>query len=537
MNNQIISDDEEKTIKEKLRDKIPDEVYEKTLNKKLYRLNNDIEDLDKLIKKLSNKLEILTPNIVDLMDEKDSLKRELKERTKRGLGVFSLSRLALNQIIKNSFKNNKKEVKVKVKEKTSKLRSKISIKKTNAINTTNLKIKTLGHKVWGCSKEKFQSWKNGYKNYLEKVFPEILSEEKKTMKKKLSGIKEEMDETLKIINKLKKDKNLNNSYYMKQVEDQRERLIDQHVKRYNKGLGIFSLSRLAIGQIVKKSIKKSSEFAELIHKEILENKLKEKTDKSKDIKNKIKENNKKIEKIIKEDSNMNDYYRNLTETKIASVKVKKIDNKKIDEIKNSNKYKKAIAAIAVIGIAAGAGASAINSGNTTNTEKNKTDVLENNSPIVQEEHINKNTKEEVNNNISLNSFVKLDEGSKMYETSKLEGKVGIIGMNGYNSDQLFKINAITYINSNNEITSFNLVQKDNDSKNKIIEQHKEYIKNNPNAIVLNFHIVPCDNYGIDDPSDMELGGWTNNEKSAINKISTETILQNAQNALQNRRGL
>ena len=140
----------------------------------------------------------------------------------------------------------------------------------------------------------------------------------------------------------------------------------------------------------------------------------------------------------------------------------------------------------------------------------------------------------VETSIKLGNYLTIENGSTIYQNSELNGNRGIIGMNGYDDETLFKVNAITYIDENGIETTFNVVQKSEQAKKLVEEHHKKYIENNTNIKVKNFHITPCDELGVPitkNQNDIDLGGWTNTDKSKIQNIDNNKVFMDAYQSL------
>ena len=323
-------------------------------------------------------------------------------------------------------------------------------------------------------------------------------------------------------------------------EDKIKKLETKKAKMQNKGLGIFALSKLAVQKMrmnfkenrrkrkqvrqIKQevnSIYENQKRIEELQKEIekYNNNISERIKKNPDLVNKINDNV-EITKIHTEVTSDNDKEVTDIVTKVTEIRIPSKEEKEV--IKKSSRFKKALAAIALItGIAIGLSGS-FNSKNVNNITPD--DVLVDVPPPI-ETSINENQE------VKLGSYVNIDNGSIIYEKPNLDGNSGLIGTNGYDSNTLFKVNAITYVDENNNEITFNTVQQDDQNKNKIEEEHKKYLENNPNLEVKNFHITPCDELG-NPMSDNELGGWTNSYNAKIKKVDMQKVLVNSNNSLE-----
>ena len=420
----------------------------------------------------------------------------------------------------------------------------ITIKEKEKILPLNKKIQIKGHKIWSCTKAKFPSWSNGFKKLKEKLKEVIPNEEvqQKENKKEIEDITKKIERKENIVSLMKQSGEFESGvgkYRLEEVRKEISKLRVKRIKRERKGLGVFSLAKLTLNQIIINGKNKVNKYQTQMEEAKLKeellsnyNKIVENKKKILELENNSKEIKNKEDAILKENPNLNSYFDELTNVSNAkttfNAKIKNVEKEEIEKIKKTSNYKKAIATLS---LAAGITlSSALLSGDSS--DKSSTSIEKNEEFI--DLSVEDTIKEEKPQELNLGGYVKLKEGSKIYESSELSGKVGLIGMNGYDSEQLFKINAITCIDSNNKITLFSLIQKDENSKKQIMEQYKNYVKEN-DITILNIHITPCNEYGIEDDKEMDLGGWTNNEKSGISTVSIETILNNTQKALQSKK--
>jgi len=232
----------------------------------------------------------------------------------------------------------------------------------------------------------------------------------------------------------------------------------------------------------------------------------------------------KQEETIKANPQLEEYSKKIsseekktsTEKKIIPItSVRKATEEEKTEIKKSSKFKKAIAAISAIVIAAGVALGAMSAA--------KTNTIDTQSVTYTQENVLEEIKK-TNENFSLNDYVNLENGSKIFDSPTFDGKSGEIGTNGYDGNTLFKVNAVSYVDENNNVTSFNLVGQNEETRKNIQNSQIEFIKNNPNAVVHSIHVTPCNSTGEPELAN-ELGGWTNTTKSQINKIDLNNINQ------------
>ena len=323
-------------------------------------------------------------------------------------------------------------------------------------------------------------------------------------------------------------------------EDKIKKLETKKIKMQNKGLGIFALSKLAVQKMrmnFKENRKKRKQIREInqevnsiyenqkrieeLQKEIekYNSNINERIKKNPDLVNKA-NNNVEITKIHTEITSDNDKEVTDIVTKVTEIRIPSKEEK--ETIKKSNKFKKALAAIALVtGIAIGLSGSFIN--------KNVNNIATNDNLVVTPPPIETSINE--NQEVKLGSYINVDNGSIIYERPSLDGNSGLIGTNGYDSNTLFKVNAITYIDENNNEITFNTVQQNEQNKNRIEEEHKKYLDNNLDLEVKNFHITPCDELG-NPISDNELGGWTNNNNAKIKNVDMQKISANSSNSLE-----
>ena len=147
---------------------------------------------------------------------------------------------------------------------------------------------------------------------------------------------------------------------------------------------------------------------------------------------------------------------------------------------------------------------------------------------------NVNNEENVTDTIRLGNYVTVQNGSTLYQTPNLDGSRGIVGQNGYDSETLFKVNAVIYVDEDNNEKSFNLVQKDEQSKKQIEEEHKKYIESHDNIKVKSYHITPCDELGLPvdkNQKDIDLGGWTNNDNTKFENVELKSVVMDAYKSL------
>ncbi|MBE6152997.1 MAG: hypothetical protein E7166_02045 [Firmicutes bacterium] len=312
--------------------------------------------------------------------------------------------------------------------------------------------------------------------------------------------------------------------HLKEVKRKIQRLEKKQIKVSNKGLSVFALSPLILTNIKNKTKTKFNNFIKNKKEQYQDKKREQEIQK---VKAQIQANLERLKELNGEALELLEKHPEFAEktldttSTVTGVRAPSVSEQ--EKIKKSNNFKKACAAIAIVtGIAIGVGSIA--------TYNNKKEVNKVDS-IAQVDNTNQQIEANVEQqeNIKLGDYITIDNGSAIYKTSELKGIYGEIGKNGYNSDSLFMINAITYVDENNVETSFNLVGKTDHSKKMIQEQHKKFIEDNKNIKVKNFHITPCDELGIpvsNSSTNMELGGWTNSSNSSVKKVETSTVLTN-----------
>lgn len=411
-------------------------------------------------------------------------------------------------------------------------------------------------KSWSSITTNFlKKYKNGFKNKLSKLKEELLPTEEQ-IQEKLEEVREKkiekIDEKRYELDRLKsalEDEDEyrigENKYYLKEVKNELRKLDKKRINISKKGLSVFSISGLAISKIKNNINNKWKKYLENRN----ESKALKKSEKAKE---QLLKNIEKLKVLKEEENNILNTYPELKDEEIIHTVTKIDDGKDIDttesfikvtqiknpskdekeEIKKSSKFKQALAAMAVItGLAIGGMAISNTDVDINNTSKENTDdniaqvqvetheEKENVSSIIEDQKEEKTT-------LELGNYITIDNGSVIYETPTLNGNHGVIGQNGYNDETLFKVNAVTYLDNNNNEVSFNLVQKSEQSKKLTMEKYKKFIEQNPNAKIKNFHVTPCDELGMPVHGN-ELGGWTNSEKSKFENIDTNQITMDA----------
>ena len=393
------------------------------------------------------------------------------------------------------------------------------------IKVTKKRLLSIPKLVYNKVKEFYHSSKNKLKNY-------VTAEDKNAeLSKKIDDVKAKKSELYSTRRKMLKNEEFvtgSKKYYFDAIEEEIDKIINKEIKLKNKGLGVFSIGKLYINKFINNQKEKANKRKA---KKELEKALKEQMKIEKELREKLEKLTNEKETLvsrttetIKNNPKLEDYYKsiisdskdNVSEKKIIPITAtRKATEEEKAEIKKSNKFKKAIAAISAIVVASGIALGGFHAANTSgNIPSNQVSYTEN-----IEEKINLNQE----NEIKLNDYIKLENGSKIFETSNFDGKSGEIGKNGYDNDTLFKINAISYTDDNNKTVIFNLVEQNN-KKQEVQASHDEYIKNNPNAVMSAIHVTPCNNDGTPE-LEQELGGWTNTSNAQINKVELNNIEQ------------
>jgi len=397
-----------------------------------------------------------------------------------------------------------------------------------------IKIKATKKRLLSIPKLMYQKVKMFYHNSKEKIKNYVTEEDKNIeLNKKIDNLKNKKGELYTARRKMLKQEEFvsgDKKYLLEAIDEEIEKYVDKTVKLKNKGLGVFSIGKLYVSKYIsnqkekanKRKAKRELEKAvkEQLKIEQQEQELREKLEKLGGEKVALIQ---KQEEAIKANPQLEEYSKKINaEEKTTSVEkkiipitsVRKATEEEKAEIKKSSKFKKAIAAISAIAIAAGVAIGAMNAG-TTNTIDNQ--------PIT---YAQENIQEEVEKSekITLNDYVNLENGSKIFDSPTFDGKSGVIGTNGYDGNTLFKVNAVSYIDESNSITSFNLVGREEEARKSIQNSQIEFIKNNPNAVVHSIHVTPCNSTG-EPELDNELGGWTNTTNSQINKANLNNINQ------------
>lgn len=419
---------------------------------------------------------------------------------------------------------------------------KIEVKDINKHLSLKGKLVVTGKYSLSVAKNFFEKYKQGYLKMInimrEKISESISnikysitpSEEivQNTIGEKLSSLNTKRNELQKLIENMEEIEEYKiglRNCYLKESQKELQNLDKKILNITNRGLGIYTLTKLAASKIIDNTKNRWNK-----HKEKVENQKKEKEITR--IKNQLINNCEQLLKLKQEEKELLEKYPEINNSEPKSVEmIRKPSAEEKENIKKSGKLKKALISLTV---AAGIAISSITISNISkDTDSNLDNDLPTDNPTkVEEIVINDDNKEE--QKITLGNYLSVNEGSRIYENAELNGKQGIIGMNGYNSDTLFKVNAITYIDENGIEISFNLVQKDDKSKLQIEEQHKKYIENNKNLIVKNFHITPCDELGVPlskNQNDIDLGGWTNTDKAGIQNIDNNKVFMNTYQSL------
>lgn len=447
---------------------------------------------------------------------------------------------------------------------------KITVKDVKQYLSMKGKISVTGKHAFSLAKQSFQKFKNGCKKLLNtikektvqakdkaidlttntvsdiktKILPneEIIEQARQEQaNKKIENIDNKRNELKQFVGQMEQQDEYRigtKNCYLKEVKQELRKLDKQRMNVSKKGLGVFALTKLTLSNM-KNNIK--NKWANYLQQKE-ENKNLDSIEKMKEI---IKSNYERLKELKEEEKNIREKYPEINneevpnivtnindgkETEIAETytKVKEIknpDKDKKEEIKKSSNFKNALAAIALVtGIALTAGTVA----NINN--KNNNDDLAINTPTKVEYNIEQQKEIEQKENIQLGDYLTIENGSTIYQTPELNGSHGIIGTNGYDDSTLFKINAVTYVDENNNEVSFNTVQKDEQSKKLIEEEHKKYIENHPDLKIKKFHITPCDNLGIpiaQNQSEIDLGGWTDTNNSNIKNVEMKDVVINA----------
>ncbi len=374
-----------------------------------------------------------------------------------------------------------------------------------------------------------ESIANVRKNISDGIKNSILSTEEakqEQINKQIEKIDEKKENLERIIDEMEQDEEYTSGIkncYLKEAKNELEKLDKKRMKVSSKGLGVFSLPKILLAN-VKKNERKGC------HNTITNKKF----NNMEEVKAKLKQNMEEFLKLREQEKQIREKYPDLDTSKIRKVvAIKKPDTELGNRIKNSNNFKKALAAIAfVTGITVGS-----NMYSCTNKNIEKADpinipdnhieqVKESNDVVapIPENEIKSET------NIKLGDYLTIENGSTIYGTPELNGKHGTIGTNGYDNATLFKINAITYVDENNVETTFNVVQKNDQAKKIVEERHNKYIENNPNVKVKNFHVTPCDELGIPvnyNANSVDLGGWTNADNAKIQNVDAGQVLENS----------
>ena len=386
------------------------------------------------------------------------------------------------------------------------------------IKVTKKRLVSIPKIMYTKVKEFYHKQKDKIKNYVTEA------EKKAALKEELNKFdvkRKELSQAKKEVKKSDEFTADNKKYYLEAIEEEIERIKNKRKKRKNKGLGVFSIGKLYVNKYISNQKEKSNKRKA---KRELEKALKEQLEIEREEKELIERlaelNTEKttlsiqIDEAIKNNPKLDEYYKSLstkenTKEKTAEKKIipitsmRKPSEKETKEIKKSSKFKKALAAIAVVaGLVTG-----VLVGNTPNVQEvPNTDVISLENGIVQE-----------SSNISLDDYVNLENGSKIFDSPTFDGKSGEIGTNGYDNNTLFKVNAVSYVDENNNVTLFNLVGQNEESRKNIQTAHEEFVKNNPNAVVNAVHITPYSDTETK-VADNELGGWTKTSTAKISKV-------------------
>jgi len=398
-----------------------------------------------------------------------------------------------------------------------------------------IKLKVTKKRLLSIPKLMYKKVKEFYHNSKEKIKNYVTEDEKKSaLKEELNKFDNKRKELANVKKQIKKQDELNSTdkkYYLEAIEEEIEKIKAKRKFRKQKGLGVFSIGKLYINKYIsnqkekanKRKAKKELEKSvkEQLKIEQKEKELREKLSKLGEEKVAIVQ---KQEETIKANPQLEEYSKKIsseekktsTEKKIIPItSVRKATEEEKTEIKKSSKFKKAIAAISAIVIAAGVALGAMSAA--------KTNTIDTQSVTYTQENVLEEIKK-TNENFSLNDYVNLENGSKIFDSPTFDGKSGEIGTNGYDGNTLFKVNAVSYVDENNNVTSFNLVGQNEETRKNIQNSQIEFIKNNPNAVVHSIHVTPCNSTGEPELAN-ELGGWTNTTKSQINKIDLNNINQ------------
>jgi len=345
----------------------------------------------------------------------------------------------------------------------------------------------------------------------EKILPDeevIRAKTEEERKKERSKINTQRYELSKLKREMEKDDEYKigtKNCYLKEVENEIRRLDKKRMNVSSQGLSIYSLSKLATSNIKNKLKNKWKNYRE--------------QKKIESAKEKLIENLEKIQKLQQEEKELLEKNNEIKNNMITEViEIRKPSELEKTEIKKSSNFKRALTAMTLItGIA-------ISSIIVSNISDKNIDNKSINSTVEDTNASNFEQKEECS--LKLDDYVTLKNGTNIYQTSTLTGNRGIIGTNEYNKDTVFKINAITYVDENNIETMFNLVEKSEHEKKVIKEQHQKYIENNTNIKVKNFHITPCNEFGIpiSDNESIDLGGWSEFNKFNVQKFNNKNII-------------
>jgi len=339
----------------------------------------------------------------------------------------------------------------------------------------------------------------------EEVIQATIEEERKKERSKINTQRYELSKLKREMEKDDEYKIGTKNCYLKEVENEIRRLDKKRMNVSSQGLSIYSLSKLATSNIKNKLKNKWKNYRE--------------QKKIESAKEKLIENLEKIQKLQQEEKELLEKNNEIKNNMITEViEIRKPSELEKTEIKKSSNFKRALTAMTLItGIA-------ISSIIVSNISDKNIDNKSINSTVEDTNASNFEQKEECS--LKLDDYVTLKNGTNIYQTSTLTGNRGIIGTNEYNKDTVFKINAITYVDENNIETMFNLVEKSEHEKKVIKEQHQKYIENNTNIKVKNFHITPCNEFGIpiSDNESIDLGGWSEFNKFNVQKFNNKNII-------------
>jgi len=392
---------------------------------------------------------------------------------------------------------------------------------------------------------------NTVTNIKDTILPDEETIQKKTeevREKRIQKVDTKRYELYQLKNELEKDDEYRigrNLYYLNEIKNELRKLDKKKAKVSSKTLSIYTLTKLAFVKIKNNTKNSWIKYKEKINEqkkqkeiELAKERLKANYERIIELKRQEREILEKYPEINREDitntiTKIDDGKElEVTETNTKVTEVKNPSKEEKEKIKKSVNFKKALTAMTVItGISLG---SSIVTDNI-DINSNSKEVSINNSTQIEYNINNQNEQREVvNSNIKLGDYLTIENGSTIYEKPELSGNHGIIGRNEYNDQTLFKINAITYVDENGIETTFNTVQKTEQAKKLIEEKHKQYIENNSNITVKNFHVTPCNELGIPDSKnekDMDLGGWTNEDNSKIKNVDISQVVMNAYDSL------